>query len=310
MDESESHIPIGVPAASTGYPPYEGNIAEIEEREWPFGNGKQASGRLPISHWSHSSLMAYLRNPLAWYKRYVEHVYDTPSTPSSVVGRAAHVALQHFYSGIPKDGAVQLGLESLRAVSDFEINFGVATTRVARKKRRAGMEAEYLQAIHFYLARPPRHRVVDVEFKATARVPGLPLPIKAVSDLVVESRRKPGSLDIVDHKFVDSFSGYRQHKTLFILQAIFNYYTVMHSHNRPVERFLLYECKKTKNKDGSPQLRRYAIEYAACGEQFAIFKRLINDATAQMANTKVFLPNPSDMFEGENSFEIYRLGLQ
>ncbi len=56
--------------------------------------------KVPIKHWSHSSLMAFLRNPLAWYKRYVENVRDTPSNPSSVIGRAAHTALQHYYSGI------------------------------------------------------------------------------------------------------------------------------------------------------------------------------------------------------------------
>jgi hypothetical protein len=28
-----------------------------------------------------------------------------------------------------------------------------------------------------------------------------------------------------------------------------------------------------------------------------------------LANTKVFLPNPSDMFEGENSLDIYNLNL-
>ena len=42
------------------------------------------SGRIPIKHWSHSSLMAFLRNPLAWYKRYVEEIYDTPTTPAAV----------------------------------------------------------------------------------------------------------------------------------------------------------------------------------------------------------------------------------
>ena len=28
-----------------------------------------------------------------------------------------------------------------------------------------------------------------------------------------------------------------------------------------------------------------------------------------MARRKVFLPNPSDMFDGKDSFEVYRLGL-
>src|SRR4051812_9388886 len=110
----------------------------------------------PIKHWSYSSLMSFLRNPLAWYKRYVEEIYDTPSSPAGVVGRAAHTAVEHYYSGIGKEGAVELGLQYLRSVSDFEINFGKAKTRAARKKKRASMEREYLQAIEFYLEKPPK----------------------------------------------------------------------------------------------------------------------------------------------------------
>ena len=52
---------------------------------------------LPIVHWSHSSLMAFLRNPLAWHKRYVEKIYDTPTNPASVIGRAGHPAPEHFF---------------------------------------------------------------------------------------------------------------------------------------------------------------------------------------------------------------------
>ena len=44
-------------------------------------------------------------------------------------------------------------------------------------------------------------------------------------------------------------------------------------------------------------------------QHFEVFRRLINDATSEIARERVYLPNPSDMFEGENSFEIYRLGL-
>src|SRR6185436_6158367 len=92
--------------------------------------------KLPIMHWSYSSLMAFLRNPLAWYKRYVELVYDTPSGPAGVVGRAAHLALQHYYGGIDKEGAIALGLEYLREVPDFEINFGKAKTKKAQRVKR------------------------------------------------------------------------------------------------------------------------------------------------------------------------------
>lgn len=253
--------------------------------------------------------MAYLRNPLAWYKRYVEEVYDTPSSPSGIVGRTGHVALQHYYGGIAKEGAIDLGLEYLRGVPDFEINFGKATTRAAKKKKRAAMEREYLQAIQHYLERPPKYDVLGVEVKAEAKVKGLALPIKAVSDLVVRSRAEKGALDIVDHKFVDAFSPLRAGKTLFVVQAIFNYYTIREKYGKPVRRFILHECKKRKNADGSAQMRRYIIDFAARKEDFTVFRRLIKDATEDLARREVFLPNPSDMFEGENSFDIYRLGL-
>lgn len=269
----------------------------------------RAKVEAPIQYWSHSSLMAFLRNPLAWYKRYVEKIYDTPSNPASIVGRAGHIALQHFYGGIGKDGAVELGLEYLRSVADFEINFGAAKTKAARKAKRASMERDYLQAVGFYLARAPRHKVLAVEFSSIATVPGIALPLKAISDLVVESHVEPGSLDIVDHKFVDSFSKLGKDKTLFLMQALFNYHTVHESFKKPVRRFIIQECKKTRNADGRSQMRRYVIDYEANKEAFDVFRRLINDATTEIMRPRLYLPNPSDMFEGENSFDVYRLGL-
>lgn len=254
--------------------------------------------------------MAFLRNPLAWHKRYVELVYDMPSGPAAVVGRAAHTALEHYYGGLSKEAAVELGMEYLRGVSDFEINFGKAVrTGAAKKKRREAMEREYLQAIGFYLARPPQYKVLGVEVRATVKVEGLPLPIKAVSDLVVQSKVDPRGVDIVDHKFVAAFSPHKGDKALFVMQAIFNYYTVKKTFNKPVRRFIVQECKISRNADGKSQMRRHVIDFRTFRREFIIFNRLIRDATEALAHMKVFLPNPSDIFEGENSFDIYRINL-
>lgn len=253
--------------------------------------------------------MSFLRNPLAWYKRYVEKIYDVPSTPAGVVGRAGHVALEHFYKGASKEASIAAGLASLRAVSDSDIDFGVAKTRTAKKLKRKSIEEEYLRAVSFYLARPPKHRVLGVEVMATVAVEGLPLPVKAISDLVVASAVEPGAVDIVDHKFVASFSKGGANKTLFVLQAIFNYYTVREQYQMPVRRFIVYECKKTRNADGAPQMRKYVIDFRKQEEAFAVFHRLLHDASREISRERLYLPNPSDMFEGENSFDIYRLGL-
>ena len=265
--------------------------------------------RFPITHWSYSSLVTYLRNPLAWHKRYVEGVYDMPATPASIVGRAAHAALQHFYGGLSKESAIDLGLEYLNNVPDFEINFGKATSVRAKKWKRRAMGAEYCQAIGFYLEKPPKHKVLGVEVKIVARIPGIAIPVKAISDLVVTSRVDPRGVDIVDHKFVDTFGMSEIENPLFMVQALFNYYTVLSEFKRPVKRFLVYECKKKKNRDGRPQLRRHVIDFQRHETEFALFHRLLADATEDVRTRKVFLPNPSDMFEGKNSLEIYRWGL-
>jgi len=219
------------------------------------------------------------------------------------------MALEHFYTGASKEDAVEQGLVYLRNIPDFEIEFGRARTKRARKQKRKNMEDAYKKAISFYLARPPRHRVLGVEVRALAEVEGLTLPLKAVSDLVVRSRIDRNAVDIVDHKFVDTFSAYGAQKTLFVIQALFNYYTVRDLFQKPVRRFIVQECKRSKNKDGSSQMRRYIINFDECRDEFILFHRLIHDATEELTHRRIYLPNPSDMFEGENSFDIYRLGL-
>ncbi|KND51730.1 MAG: hypothetical protein ABA06_00520 [Parcubacteria bacterium C7867-001] len=269
---------------------------------------KKKTKKLPIDYWSHSSLMAFLRNPLTWHKRYVEKIYDLPRTPASVIGSAGHYALELFYNGALKEEAIKEGLDYIRRISDFELNFGVAKSKKEKRAKRASMERDYVQAINFYLARPPRHKVIGVEVKSMASVPGLPLPVKAISDLVVESKGNPGMVDIVDHKFVDSFSK-GSDKPAFALQALFNYYTVTELYGKPVCRFIVYECKKRKNADGRPQLRKYVLVYSEIEDMFLFFHRLLQDATDELARERAYLPNPSDMFEGDHSVDLYRLGL-
>ena len=66
---------------------------------------------------------------------------------------------------------------------------------------------------------------------------------------------------------------------------------------------------KRQNTDGGPQMKKYIIDFRERKEDFKVFHRLINDATEEISRRRVYLPNPSDMFEGDNSFDIYRLEL-
>ena len=80
-------------------------------------------------------------------------IYDTPRTPASIVGSAGHKALEHFYSGAPKDIATQMGLNYMRNIADFEINFGTAKSRGA--PREARRDGEGLFASHRVLSCSP-----------------------------------------------------------------------------------------------------------------------------------------------------------
>ncbi len=280
----------------------------MKKQKTPKTSSKR-SKKPPIEHWSYSSLMSLMNNPLSWYKRYVENVRDMPSGPASFIGRACHTALEHFYKGVSKEESTKRGLEALKNVADFEINFGTAKTKTAQKKKRKSMEQEYLKSIGYYLKRAPKYKVLGVEAVGLAEVDGIELPLKAISDLVVESKIDKDAVDIVDHKFVASFSKDAVNKTMYIMQAIFNYYTVSALYNKPVKRFIIQECKRSKNKDASSQMRKHIINFDECKDEFIIFHKLINDATKEITRNRVYLPNPLDMFEGENSFDIYRLGL-
>ena len=79
--------------------------------------------------------------------------------------------------------------------------------------------------------------------------------------------------------------------------------------DRPVGRFLVYDSKKRKNKNGKSQLRKHIIKFRDHEEEFELFYRLLKDATQEIQSRKSFLPNPTDMFDGKNSLEVYRWGL-
>ncbi len=56
-------------------------------------------------------------------------------------------------------------------------------------------------------------------------------------------------------------------------------------------------------------MKKYIIDFRERKDDFKVFHRLINDATEEISRRRIYLPNPSDMFEGDNSFDIYRLEL-
>jgi RecB family exonuclease/energy-coupling factor transporter ATP-binding protein EcfA2 len=263
-----------------------------------------------IDYWSYSSMSSLLSNPLNFKKKYILKVYDEPMSPSGVVGTACHkVAEAYFGSGKERDEAIDEGTRYIDSLSDKEIDFGKTGSREKILK-------EFTQAIQFFFEELPQyHEILGVEYSATTEITTvdgntLPLPAKAKIDLI--SRTKTGEIEVIDWKFVRSYTDEDVTDFGKFLQAMFDYHIVKAKFDEAPARVIFREIKISKNKDNTPQLQDYVIDFneGTIYGDFATFYKLYNETTKYISSpTSIYLPNPNDFFNGQNSFDAFRLGI-
>lgn len=260
-----------------------------------------------IDFWSYSSMTTMLRNPLAFKKKYILKVYDDLDSPSSILGKAGHKALEEYYKGKEIHEAIEAGLDLINNTSDSGVDWGKTGSR-------AKLIESYNQAINFYFEELPKyHEILGVEQGITTKCPTidgqeLPLPLKSFSDLIVRNER--GEIEIVDHKFVRSYTDGDVDDFSHFVQAMFNFHTVWAEYGEKPARMIFNECKVSKNRDNTPQIQPYTMEFGDHMADFAVFYKLFNSCT-KLVNIPdmVFLPNPNDIFDGQNTFEVFRSGV-
>lgn len=259
----------------------------------------------PIEHWSYSSLLKFLSDRYAFKKQYILKIYDDKTTPSALVGTAAHKALEAFYKGHKLEDAIQEGQRYIDTYNDQLVDYGKTGSREKVIK-------DYTQAVNFYFAeRPECKEIIGVEEAIVTWVDingtRLALPIKAKIDLI--TRDADGKIVVRDHKFVTSYSDKKKDKGDRTIQAMFYYFAVKEKYKEAPHRMIFDEVKVSKNSGGEPQLDPYQIIYENHPDYVDIFVSLINDCTAEIAGDCRYLPNLSDMFSGQDSFEGYRMEL-
>ena len=103
----------------------------------------------------------FLRNRLAFKKKYILKIYDDKYGPSAIVGQAAHKALELYFKGMDNKTAIQAGLDQIDHTSDSEIDFGKTGSREKMLK-------DYSQAINFYFQEMPKYNeVIGIEKSIT-----------------------------------------------------------------------------------------------------------------------------------------------
>lgn len=271
---------------------------------------------LPVTKLSYSAMTQLLRNPIMFKFKYILNVYDGLMSVSGMVGRGCHEALKVYYGGGPDDVLVPVdrdeaigvarewGLKYLEEYPDSGINFGKTGSREEMLKR-------YARTMDFYFKEEPEyHEIIMCEKKMDAEIKTmdgdvLPLPAVCVPDLVV--RNADGTIDIIDTKFVGSYTDHDNEDYIKIIQAMFLFHVLL-ANNVKADRVLFREVKTSENKDGTDQIRDYAIP---CDHSpyHMIFYNLYRDVVKYLSNDPVFLPNLSDPFDGEQAGLIYAQGL-
>lgn len=256
--------------------------------------------QLPIEHLSYSSLKCYCSNQQQFFKNYILGIWDFKSSMVAVVGKAFHKSMEHYYKTGNRDTAIEIGEAYLSTVNDKEVDWGKSTREDAVK--------QLAQVINFFFnEEPDLGKVLGVE-SSTVTDKGfggkpLPLPVKAVSDLVTE---KDGKLHITDWKVVAAYNDLEEDAPMLIVQAMFNFLTVTAKYGKEPEDMTYIQIKRSKNKDGSPQLVPYRIVFAEQESYKQNFLRLYTDVIIELAREdRRYLPNFQDMYSGKEAWQDY-----
>lgn len=264
---------------------------------------------MPVNKMSYSGLTQLLRNPIIFKMKYILKIYDTPSSASAMIGQAAHKALEFRYTDReqPIHEVIKVGMDFLVETSDAYIDYGKTGSREQMLK-------DYNQVINFYFAEEPNYnKILFVEEKWEAECKSiygdvLPIMLTGKPDLVHQYTDNPEDVEIIDTKFVTSFTDYETEDYVKIIQAMFLYHLLLATKGIKAKRMKFREVKKSKNKDGTEQIRDWALPFNH-EPYFVIFYNILNDAVKYLKNDPVFLPNLSDLFDGEQAGLIYAQGL-
>lgn len=241
---------------------------------------------------------------------------ETTSSPSNVLGKAMHKALETYLGGNPDvpvpadDGeAIKLahavGLEYLQGYSDGFIGYNtVIASREKLQERFAFAFFGYIKEFD-YSKYVKETVLVEKMLKHKVSVDGkvLPVPLKGSADFVYRDHKD--RLIIRDHKFTSKFSDPEAIDGAKLIQAAFNFLLVAAETGEVPYSMVYAEFKITANQDKSPQMREFEIVFAEHPLLFEFFYRYYFDVTDALLGKQVFVPNVYAMYDKEVSILAY-----
>lgn len=247
---------------------------------------------------SHSAIMCFLNNQIQFKKRYIAKVYDEPSSPALVVGKAMHKMIEERLKGQSIEVAIQSGLQEIENIADYEIDYGKTGSRekiIDQYQKLSTIVINELPTYNDILAIEDR-----VECELSIR--NKKIPMKGYIDVV---RDLGDTLEIIDWKSVTSYSDEDTENWAYLIQSWIYVQLIEFKYKKPVSRVVFKEIKKTINRDGMPQIKDYVLDRHGIEEANDVIGRVVKAVSDYVDNPNAtYFPNPRDMMNGAQSMHI------
>lgn len=247
---------------------------------------------------SHSAIMCFLNNQIQFKKRYIAKVYDEPSSPALVVGKAMHKMIEERLKGQSIEVAIQSGLQEIENIADYEIDYGKTGSRekiIEQYQKLSTIVINELPTYEDILAIEDR-----VECELSIR--NKKIPMKGYIDVV---RDLGDALEIIDWKSVTSYSDEDIENWAYLIQSWIYVQLIEFKYKKPVSRVVFKEIKKTINRDGMPQIKDYVLDRHGIEEANDVIGRVVKAVSDYVDNPNAtYFPNPRDMMNGAQSMHI------
>ena len=242
--------------------------------------------------------MCFLNNQIQFKKRYIAKVYDEPSSPALVVGKAMHKMIEERLKGQSIEVAIQSGLQEIENIADYEIDYGKTGSRekiIDQYQKLSTIVINELPTYDDILAIEDR-----VECELSIR--NKKIPMKGYIDVV---RDLGDVLEIIDWKSVTSYSDEDTENWAYLIQSWIYVQLIEFKYKKPVSRVVFKEVKKSINRDGMPQIKDYVLDRHGIEEANDVIGRVVKAVSDYVDNPNAtYFPNPRDMMNGAQSMHI------
>ena len=277
-----------------------------------------AKNNFPVEHYSYSSLVLFGTNPIMFKIKYINRqTIDSTYGISSIIGTAFHKAMETYYGGnedmvvATESEAIEYGLKvGMSFIENYNDGWIKWTDGIPNKQKAQETfafifnsyvkEMPYNNGDEMVSTEEKLEEMVSVEWKG--KLVTLPIKLKGYTDKIIRSN---GKIKIVDYKTVTSFSNPEKIDGEKMIQAIQYYFLVYAKYEVEPYSFIFEEVKKTKNRDGGPQVKKYEIVYDENEQFFDFYFRYYEDVTKALNGEQVYVPNTKAMYDGDVSIISY-----